>query len=366
MHTRLLSLLSQRLMITVLTVGLCLTGVSLALFQHTRSASAASAPYYTMVIAGQKYVAQYEGGAYNSNVTSHNLYSDFGKWNEYTVDRYGTWHWYGQFSGNEDTYVNGYGKLQTGVNVNMPGVGHIDTYSHEDVLRPHLAPPPSGFSHGYESYTGTQVDTGYQAADCEVDASNVDNGRLGSGTDQFEGVSGLPASPGEVDCFNASSDLQRGDSNISHFYNQLSQSVFATPNTNDPVVASLQRPQVLPVPVILGIASGVFFIASAVTGSICAFSSCSNITKKVLAGVALGLGIISGVLGITSGIQTAMKAFTAAAPLVEAAVLGEAAGDAEMVAAVATADGNGALAADAASEASDISSDAFNGIAFHQ
>jgi hypothetical protein len=134
-------------------------------------------------------VAQYEGGAYNSDVTSHSLYSDFGRWNEYTVDRYGTWHWYGQFSGNEDTYVNGYGKLQTGVNVNMPGVGHIDTYSHEDVLRPHLAPPP-GYSDGYESYMGTQVDTGFQAADCEVDASNVDKGHLGSGTDQFGGVSG--------------------------------------------------------------------------------------------------------------------------------------------------------------------------------
>jgi hypothetical protein len=92
----------------------------------------------------------------------------------------------------------------------------------------------------------------------------------------------------------------------------------------------------LPFPVILGIASGVFFIASTVTGNICAFASCSNTAKKVLAGVALGMGIISGALGIASGIITAMKAFATAAPAAEAAVLGEAAGDAEMVGAVAT------------------------------
>ena len=364
MHTRLLSLLSQRLLIAVLTVGLCLTGVSLALFQHVRSASAASAPYYSMVIDGQKYVAQYEGGAYNSDVTSHSLYSDFGRWNEYTVDRDGTWHWYGQFSGNEDTYVNGNGKIQTGINVNIPGVGHIFTYPHEDVLRPKLA-PPGGFRDGYESYMGTQVDTAYEQADCEVDASNLDNGYLGSGIFQFRGVSGIQAPPGQNDCFNASDDLHRGDVNIYRLYHQLSQSLAATPNTNGPVVASLQRPQVLPVPVILGIASGVFFIAATVTGNICAFASCSKTTKKVLAGVALGLGIISGVLGIASGIQTAMRAFATAAPAAIPAVTAGAVGDAEAFAAVANRVGNQVLSENALSEASDISSDAFDNIAFH-
>ncbi len=61
MHTRLLSLLSRRLLIPVLLVGLSLGGVSLALVQHAFSAHAAASsshPYYVMVIGGQKYVAQ--------------------------------------------------------------------------------------------------------------------------------------------------------------------------------------------------------------------------------------------------------------------------------------------------------------------
>ncbi len=122
-------------------------------------------------------------------MTGHSIYTNFGRWNGYTVDRYGTWHWYGQFSGNENTYVNGHGQLQTGVNVVVPGVGHINIYPHEDILNPYLTPPPSGYTVvGPEHYFGEReanTTTQPQRVDCEVSASNVANGRYGSGTHQL-------------------------------------------------------------------------------------------------------------------------------------------------------------------------------------
>ena len=314
MHTRLLSLLSRRLLIPVLLVGLALGSVSLVLVQHAFSAHAAASssnPYYVMVIGGQKYIAQYEGGAYNSDVTGHSIYTDFGRWNEYTVDSHGTWHWYGQFSGNENSYVNGHGQLQTGVNVVVPGVGHINTYSHEDVLNPPLTPPPAGYSVvGPEHYIGERVSvtpTQPLHLDCEVDASNVDTGHFGSGTQQFIDNGSQQAQ----DCTAGDNYFRTGDPGIDTVVRHLAIS----PRANGSMFASLLQPQ-LPFPVALGIAGGVAFIGSIATGNICNFTSCSNTARKILIGISFGLGIISGVLGISSGILTAMKAFAAPAALV--------------------------------------------------
>ena len=342
MHTRFLSLLSRRLLLPVLLVGLALGSVSLALFQHTLSAHAAASsshPSYVMVIGGLKYIAQYEGGAFNSDVTGHSIYTDFGHWNEYTVDRYGTWHWYGQFSGNENTYVNGYGQLQTGVNVTIPGVGHINTYPHETVINPPLTPAP--YSFGPEHYLGERLGVrgpGIQE-DCEVDASNVDTGHFGSGTKQFTNI----FSQQTKDCNAADHYLASGDSGINTVIRHL-------PRAKSSTVASLLQPR-LPFPVALGIAGGVAFIGSIATGNICNFTSCSNTARKILIGISFGLGIISGVLGISSGILTAMKAFAApAAGGALAAAGAEAAGGVEMTGVV-----SAGLASRASSEASFVS-----------
>ncbi len=346
MHTRLLALLSRRLIIVVLLVGLCFTATSLVVFQHVHNVFAASAPYYVMVIGGQKYVAQYEGGAYNSDVTGHSIYTDFGRWDEYTVDSHGTWHWYGQFSGNENTYVNGHGQLQTGVDVTIPGVGHINTYPHEDVLKPPLTPPPAGYSVvGPEHYIGERVSvtpTQPLNLDCEVDASNVDTGHFGSGTQQFIDNGSQQAQ----DCTAGDNYLRRGDPGISTVFRHLTLS----PRPNGSMFASLLQPQ-LPFPVILGIASGAFFIGSVATGNICNFASCGNTAKKILTGLAVGMGIISGVLGISANILTAMKAFAQGGAATIAAIGAEAAGDVEMTGAV-----SAGLASRASSQASLLSS----------
>ncbi len=113
--------------------------------------------------------------------------------------------------------------------------------------------------------------------------------------------------------------------------------------------ASLLHPQ-LPFPVILAIAGSVFFIGSAVTGSICTFKYCCSTVKKVLAGVSLGMGIISATLGISATALTAMKAFGSQGSAALSAIGSEAAGSVEMTGAVSP-----GLAASAASEASSIS-----------
>ncbi len=346
MHTRLLSLLSRRLVVAVLLVGLALGGVSFALFQHAFSAHASSSkPYYVMVIGGQKYIAQYEGGAYNSDVTGHSIYTNFGSWDEYTVDGHGTWHWYGQFSGNENTYVNGHGQLQTGVNVTVPGVGHINTYGHETIINPPLTPPPAHYNVGTEQYLGTRVSifgVQHQLIDCEVDASNVDTGHFGNGTKQFINDGSQQAQ----DCGAANNYLASGDAGLNTVVRHLALS----PRANGSMLASLLQPQ-LPFPVILGIVGGAAFIGSIVTGNICNFTSCGNTAKKILIGASFGLGILSGVLGISSGILTAMKAFAApAAGAALEAAGAEAAGAAAMTGAV-----NAGLASRASSEASFVS-----------
>ncbi len=343
MHTRFLSLLSRRLVIPVLLVGLSLGSVSLALFQHTLSAHAAASsshPSYVMVIGGQKYIAQYEGGAFNSDVTTHSIYTDFGRWNEYTVDRYGTWHWYGQFSGNENTYVNGHGQLQTGVNVTIPGVGHINTYGHEDVLYPSLTPPPAGYRVGPEHYFGERVSvagTQRLSIDCEVDASNVANGQYGRGTPQLFGTSQQAQ-----DCTTGDNYFRSGDPGIDTVIRHVPRAIGSTG-------ASLLQPR-LPVPVILNIAGGVFFIGAITTGNICTFVSCGNTTKKVLAAVSIGFAILSVAAGQYTVNTTAMRTFASEGSTALSAIASEAAGSVEMAGAVSP-----SLASRAASEAGSIS-----------
>ena len=347
MHTRLLSLLSRRLLLPVLLVGLSLGGVSLALFEHPLSANAASHPSYVLVVGGQKYIAQYEGGAYNSDVTSHSIYTDFGRWNEYTVDSHGKRHLYGQFSGNENTYVNGHGQLQTGVNVNVPGVGHINTYPHEDVFNPHLTPPPHGYFGPPENYFGERlsgVASPAQPIDCEVDASNVDNGHFGSGTRQLFG-SGEHRSQQLKDCEQGDYDFSVGDKGIGGIFRHLARS----PRANGSMFASLLQPQ-LPVPVILNLAGGIFFIGAIATGNICTFVSCGTTTKKVLAAISIGFAIMSVASGQFAVNATAMRAFASEGSAALSAIASEAAGAVEITGAVSP-----GLAARAASEAVTIS-----------
>jgi hypothetical protein len=350
MHIRLLPWLSRRLIIAVLLVGLALGGVSFALFQQVFNAYASSSkPYYTMVIGGQKYIVQYEGGAFNSDETSHSIYTDFGKWDEYTVDGHGTWHWYGQFSGNENTYYNGHGQVQTGVNVNMPGVGHINTYGHEDILNPPLISPPGGYSVvGPEHYIGERVSvtpTQPLNLDCEVDEYNLDNGHLGGGTRQFINSGSQQAQ----DCIAGDNYLRRGDPGIREIAGRGALSSRANGST----FASLLHPQ-LAAPAIFGLASLVFGIAAAATGSICGETNCSTTTKRVLVGVVTTLAIISAILAVPAvvpSIAEAMVRFAGGGAATIAAIGAETAGDIEMTGAV-----NAGLAARASSEASLLSS----------
>jgi hypothetical protein len=349
MHIRLLSWLSRRLVIAVLLVCLALGGISFALFQHVfnvHAAASSSNPYYVMVVGGQKFIAQYEGGSFNSDETNHSIYTDFGKWNEYTVDGHGTWHWYGQFSGNENTFVNGHGQLQTGVNVNVPGVGHINTYGHEDVLSPPLISPPGGYSVvGPEHYIGERVSvtpTQPLNLDCEVDEYNLDNGHLGGGTRQFINDGSQQGN----DCVTGDNYLRSGDPGVGEIFRQLALS----PHANGSMMTSLLQPQ-LPIPVILNIAGGVFFIAAISTGNICTFTTCSATAKKVLAAISIGCAILSVVAGQIAVNTTAMKAFASRGPSSIASIGSAAAGDVEMAGAVSP-----SLASRAASEASTISS----------
>ncbi|MBA2391124.1 MAG: hypothetical protein H0V70_00070 [Ktedonobacteraceae bacterium] len=357
--------LSHRLIIAVLLFGLCVTGTLISL-NHARSVSAAPAPYFTVTVGGQKYAAQYAGGG-SSSYNSRSASSNFGKWNEYIIDSSGKGHFWGQFSGTDAAYFDSHGKVVGGVNVNVPGIGHIDTYAHEQTLGPDLPAlrypyeSPSqytlkGTTVEHETYLGTRVaqqsfasrrgGAGVNAIDCQVDAGNLDYGHLGWQADNVEMTTAQPFSTEDSDCIRGQTYLQEGDAAITNFYNQFVPRATTMPNVNAPVVASLDRPS-LPIPVILGIAGGVFFIASVVSGNICNFVSCSNTAKKVLAAVALGMGIISGVLGITSGILTALRAFATASPALAAGLGAEAAGAVEMTGAA----GSPTLARNALNEA---------------
>ena len=340
-----LRLLRRRLIMTVLVLGICITGTSLTMFQRVQHASAAGGPYFTVKVKGETFVAQYMGNAY-SNQNGSSVYSDFGQWNEYTVDRFGTWHAFGQFSGNEDVFYNGNGKIQGGINVNVPGIGHIFTYSHEQILNPPLTPPGNTLSlysqepkallgvHFFENPSQT-------LSDCTYDQANFDNYPNNGSTDS---IVDLPGNAEEQACANGADALHGGDLHLRKFYKQFTQ-LAAAPHTNGPVVASLHRQQAIPLPVILGVASGVFFIGATITGNICNFAACSKSAKKVLAAVSLGMGIISGVLGISGNILTSLKAYAAVSGELAAANVLEAEGVMEMEAVV---PGGGPAAADLA------------------
>ena len=130
--------LSQRIIITALLFGLCATGTLIAL-NHARSVnvSAASSPYFMVTVGGQKYTSQYAGGG-SSNQHSSSIYDNFGQWNEYIIDGSGRWNFWGQFSGTGASYFDSHGKVVGGINANVPGIGHVDTYGAQQTLGPDL------------------------------------------------------------------------------------------------------------------------------------------------------------------------------------------------------------------------------------
>ena len=232
------------------------------------------------------------------------------------------------------------------MNVVVPGVGHINTYPHEDVLNPSLTPLPSGYTVvGPEHYFGEReanTTTQPQRVDCEVNASNVANGRYGSGTHQLTFYASQPPSQQAHDCSWAENYFHYGDPGISTVFRHL-------PRAKSSMVASLLQPR-LPVPVILNIAGGVFFIGAITTANICNFSSCGNTAKKVLAAVAIGFAILSVACGQYTVNATAMRTFASEGTTALSSIASEAAGSVEMTGAVSP-----GLASRAASEAGSIS-----------
>ncbi|GAC1449919.1 MAG: hypothetical protein PVS3B1_36380 [Ktedonobacteraceae bacterium] len=324
-----LRLLRRRLLTVALVLGVCIAGTSLTLFQRAQHASAATAPYFTLSVGGQTYLAQYAGNAY-SNQNSSSIYSDFGQWNEYSVDSYGTWHWFGQFSGNEDVYYDSHGQIVGGMNVNVPGIGNVNTYSHDQVFNPPLLNPPAGYNYGKEALLGERFSGAYSNGqyyyDCEIDEANFTGAPNTGATSQFFSTAGQASASA---CAAGNNWFLDGDSHITSFYNQFQQSA-AMPHANGPVVASLHRQHSIPLPVTLSIAGGVIFLGAIVSGAICSFASCSKPVKLTLAAVALGLGIISTTMGISASIITSLRTYAATSATLVPAITEEAAGTVEM------------------------------------
>ena len=223
--------LSQRIIITALLFGLCATGTLIAL-NHARSVnvSAASSPYFMVTVGGQKYAAQYAGGG-SSNQHSSSIYDNFGQWNEYIIDGSGRWSFRGQFSGTGASYFDSHGKVVGGINANVPGIGHVDTYGAQQTLGPDLPAlqypyeSPSqyrltGTTIEHETYLGTRVaqqsfasrngGAGVNAIDCQVDAGNFDYGHLGWQTDNVEMTTAQPFSAEDATAFEAKRIFKRG------------------------------------------------------------------------------------------------------------------------------------------------------------
>ncbi len=334
-----LSHLRRDLISILLILGLCVTvtGTSIA-WTHARNVSAAArlVPTFSVNVAGTTYVAQYVKSGF-SNQQRYSYYSDFGVWNFFTFSPGKKWFYYGQFSGHQDVYYNGHGKVQGAMDIRMPGVGRIDTYSHNQIAVPSLsypsfAIPPADASRfhtvgptyiGGETLLGTRMASEpiannfgetFKMNDCQIYPGNfAGGGSYGTRTADLQTSIQGNGSTEYNDCQAGNIAIEKGEAAIDSLYNRYANARALQPNANGPVVASLNRPTIA-LPVALGAAGGIFFIAAGVTGAICSFATCHDTTKKVLAGIALGLAIISGTLGLVVTLMTAAKVFDRVAP----------------------------------------------------
>ena len=345
----------RRWVIAILVVCVVVTGILVS--RTIPQASAAGpvpggpvgarpgAPHFTFHVLSEEYWVEYEGGASNAGDT-HRYDANFGTWRTWHRTSL-FWNLYGDFTGNEIVAPNTDGSIHGELHATVPGIG---TVTENDMKFRPILPVFTGYpipsrplppTYSPETFTGARhihwaALLGYVqpvgGTNNQFDRGNVDNGR-------FPGVSDQVDVPGTLlsDVWDRGyNESIQGDNQLTTFENDFH--------------ARLGQLGLPPLPVLLGLAGGVFFLAAVAVNGVCGLSNCSRNTQRTMVAIGIGLGIISGILGITSGLLTALRAF---APAANAAGLGiavanEAAGAIELTGATISP----GAAADAASIAS--------------